>query len=252
MSDQQNLDYHAQVIELFKSGLNPGQIAHATGRKGPAGIGKILKRYGYGMKGETTPRGPVDFSGYRDIIDTYNNEPVYLSDIARKVGLTRERVRQVIEQIHRQSPGLILEGDDLRLRIKIQKQFAAERAKMMVCEICLRSFERNGAQKFCLECRPHVSTWLRVSNPMRHEKHRLAVIRNHMSEADPERPWQTLSARKLFFYWKQFGHLPPPNRDLFVWGESGIYIKNIIGEERWANLQKKMNEYYFDETRRIK
>lgn len=202
-------------------------------------------------------RGAPKISGqqyverYQDIVDAYNSSTSNLAAIAREVRLTRERVRQVIERLHKDAPGAIMEGDERRLQQKMKKRFETERAKTSVCPICLQTFVRNGS-KFCSRCHPHVGAWYRLVDPSRHEKHRLLVAKKLMKTDNPDdNSFRTKSAQKQYVYWLQHGHLPPPNRDLYVWGESGRYIRGTIGEARWAEIQRKMDEYYFDETRRV-
>lgn len=186
------------------------------------------------------------------VIELWNTTNLTMHAIGIQTGVSRQRVHQIVEQERKDNSFAVFEGDEQRLRAKIQKRLAktTPHSHLAVCAICLKEFRAQRAYRFCDECRPHSSQWYRLVRPERHEKHRLNVIKNNV-QGKVESRLSPASFNGLWAYYKEHGHLPRPDRDLYVYGKSTVYIKNTVGERRWDEIQRKLNLWYSDETRKI-
>lgn len=187
------------------------------------------------------------------VIELWNTTDLTMDAIGAQVDVTRQRVHQILVKERNSSSFAVFNGDEQRLRKKIQRRIAktTPRSHVAVCAICLKEFRTQRAHRFCDECRPHSNQWYRLIRPERHEKHRLRVIQNNVRGDGKSKLIPSSTFNRLWDYYTEHGHLPRPNRNLYVFGKSTVYIKNTIGERRWDEIQRKLNLWYSDETRKI-
>lgn len=171
-----------------------------------------------------------------------------LDDVGRIHGVTRERVRQVIEESY---PGRIAE-ETQRRRAANKEQRKRERAELMVehpeCLVCLKPFRGHKFRSVCDDRRCYVlskhARWL--VDPKAHERQRLAISKYAVAHPDKNQggQLQVESAQRLLDYYAEHGFMPPPNRMYEANGKFAAMLTELGGEDLIREHWRRRAAYY--------
>lgn len=183
-----------------------------------------------------------------------SSEP--LSAAAKRYGLSRQRVEQILNDVPEVQEQWRANRREARFKKRMEKETEREQKLRHDCELCGMRFRGSRVnQRFCRDCAPYHDLYDYLTNPKRYERQRLLVVQNKVKKGaeNPQNAqdvWSYSSALRHYWYWREHGHLPTPNRRYF-YSESSKFVRDKMGPKRWAEVRQRFDEYYADETRRV-
>lgn len=186
------------------------------------------------------------------IVELWERDDITYAAIGEQFGISRERVRQILQ---REIPGKIAER---RLQRKLQKFSEREerrRGTRKECAMCATPFWGKKNNRYCPECSRDANPLLYHMIPKRHETHRLYMAILYLR--DPPKAEISIikntlqAAQKTYWFWRQHGYLPSPNRTHYGYSVPVKKLRERMGEQRWAANLRKFEDYYADTSRRI-
>lgn len=156
-----------------------------------------------------------------------------LAEVGEHHGVTRERVRQLIEEFY---PGLISTEHKRRQQDKVWKRAEAYRKAheetTRECRVCLRQYSlpKSQSQTYCDDrrCRDIVRNARWLVDPVAHEYNRIRTAYWHLANRADE-SGSKLKLRRhyqaMVRYYETYGFAPPPTR---TFNGGGAHRKNLI------------------------
>lgn len=195
--------------ELQTSGTKPAKMYLATHKPWVETLG--IEALINARRAEPQPKPYLHAERDRAMFEQYYTDGQTLDSVGSAYGLTRERVRQIIDrqQAVRSHPsGLAEPYETKRQKVRAKREVEAKaqvEAKTKDCLICGQSFVGQGRACDNADCRYVYYTGRRIWDPERYASNRLSVARYALKHPEKNTPGSLAWAQRIVD-----GDAPPP------------------------------------------